>query len=120
MLTVSAPFHCALMQPAADVMAEALAKVTMNAPVVPVVANVGAAPLSDPAQIRQSLVAQVTGTVRWRECVGYMAAHGIDRFYEIGAGKVLTGLSKKNAPDATASAIGTPDDIAAIAAQLKG
>lgn len=120
MLPVSAPFHCALMQPAADVMAEALARVTMNAPAVPVVANVGAAPLTDPAQIRQSLVAQVTGTVRWRECVGFMAAQGIDRFYEIGAGKVLTGLSKKNAPDATASAIGTPDDIAAAAAQIKG
>lgn len=120
MLPVSAPFHCALMQPAADVMAEALARVTMNAPVVPVVANVGAAPLTDPAAIRQSLVAQVTGTVRWRECVGTMAAHGIDRFYEIGAGKVLTGLSKKNAPAATATAIGTPDDIAAAAAQIKG
>ena len=119
-LPVSAPFHCALMQPAADVMAEALAKVTMNAPVVPVVANVGASPLSDPAAIRQSLVAQVTGTVRWRECVAYMAAHGIGRFYEIGAGKVLTGLSKKNAPSDTATAIGTPDDIAAAAAQIKG
>jgi [acyl-carrier-protein] S-malonyltransferase len=92
----------------------------MNAPVVPVVANVGAAPLSDPAAIRESLVRQVTGTVRWRECVGYMAGHGITRFYEIGAGKVLTGLSKKNAPEATASAINTPDDIAAAAAQIKG
>jgi [acyl-carrier-protein] S-malonyltransferase len=120
LLTVSAPFHCALMKPAADVMAEALAKVTMNAPAVPVVANVGAAPLSDPALIRASLVAQVTGTVRWRECMGYMAANGVDRFYEIGAGKVLTGLSKKNAPEATATAIGTPDDIAATAAQIKG
>jgi [acyl-carrier-protein] S-malonyltransferase len=120
MLSVSAPFHCALMQPAADAMAVALSDVAMKAPVVPVIANIGASPLTDPALIRQSLVAQVTGTVRWRECVGYMAAHGIERFYEIGAGKVLTGLSKKNAPNATASAIGTPDDIAAIAAQLKG
>jgi [acyl-carrier-protein] S-malonyltransferase len=120
LLTVSAPFHCALMQPAADAMAEALASVTMNAPVVPVVANVGATPLSDPAAIRASLVRQVTGTVRWRECVAYMASHGINRFYEIGAGKVLTGLSKKNAPDATAAAVGSPDDIAAIAAQIKG
>lgn len=120
MLTVSAPFHCALMQPAADVMAEALAKVSMTAPVVPVVANVGAAPLTDPAAIRQSLVAQVTGTVRWRECVAYMAAHGVTRFYEIGAGKVLTGLSKKNAPEATAFAINSADDIAAAAAQIKG
>ena len=120
LLPVSAPFHCALMQPAADVMADALAKVTMNAPVVPVVANVGAAPLSDPQAIRDSLVKQVTGTVRWRECMAYMAAHGVDRFYEIGAGKVLTGLAKKNAPEATASAINTPDDIAAAAAQIKG
>ena len=119
-LTVSAPFHCALMQPAAEAMAKALAAVSMNAPVVPVVANVGAAPLSDPLAIRASLVAQVTGTVRWRECVAYMAAQGVDRFCEIGAGKVLTGLSRKNAPSATASAIGTPEDIAALVAQLKG
>jgi [acyl-carrier-protein] S-malonyltransferase len=120
MLPVSAPFHCALMQPAADVMAQALSAVAMKAPVVPVVANVGAAPLTDPAAIRASLVAQVTGTVRWRECVGWMASQGVTRFYEIGAGKVLTGLSKKNAPDATAFAINTPDDIAAAAAQIKG
>jgi [acyl-carrier-protein] S-malonyltransferase len=86
------------------------------APVVPVVANVGAAPLSDPAAIRASLVAQVTGTVRWRECVGYMAAHGISRFYEIGAGKVLTGLSRRTHPKPR-PAIGTPDDIAAAAAR---
>jgi [acyl-carrier-protein] S-malonyltransferase len=120
MLPVSAPFHCALMRPAAEVMAEALTKVTMNAPVVPVVANVGAAPLSDPAAIRDSLVAQVTGTVRWRECVGFMAAEGVTRFYEIGAGKVLTGLSKKNAPEATAFAINSAEDIAAAAAQIRG
>ena len=118
LLPVSAPFHCALMQSAADAMAEALASVAMQAPVVPVVANVGAAPLSDPAAIRASLIAQVTGTVRWRDCVGFMAAHGIDRFCEIGAGKVLTGLLKKNAPAAGGMAIGTPDDIAAAAAQL--
>jgi [acyl-carrier-protein] S-malonyltransferase len=120
MLPVSAPFHCALMQPAADVMSEALSAVTMHKPVVPVVANVGAVPLTDPLDIRMSLVAQVTGTVRWRECVGYMAVHGVTRFYELGAGKVLTGLSKKNAPDSTATAVGTPDDIAAAAAQIKG
>jgi [acyl-carrier-protein] S-malonyltransferase len=120
MLPVSAPFHCALMQPAADVMAEALSRVAMNAPVVPVVANVGAAPLTDPAQIRESLVAQVTGTVRWRECVGYMAAQGVTRFYEIGAGKVLTGLSKKNAPEAAALAVNSAEDIAAAAAQIRG
>ena len=120
MLPVSAPFHCALMQPAADAMAEALSKVTMNAPVVPVVANVGAAPLTDPAAIRESLVKQVTGTVRWRECVAWMAANGVTRFYEIGAGKVLSGLSKKNAPEATAFAVNSADDIAAAAAQIKG
>jgi [acyl-carrier-protein] S-malonyltransferase len=119
MLAVSAPFHCALMQPAADAMAEALENVTMNMPVVPVVANAGAAPLSDPAAIRSSLVKQVTGTVRWRECVGYMAAHGVTRFCEVGTGKVLTGLLKKNAPEASGLAIGTPDDIAAAAAVLK-
>jgi [acyl-carrier-protein] S-malonyltransferase len=101
-------------------MAEALTGVTMNAPVVPVVANVGAAPLTEPAAIRDSLVAQVTGTVRWRECVGFMAAQGVTRFYEIGAGKVLTGLSKKNAPEATAFAINSAEDIAAAAAQIRG
>ena len=119
LLPVSAPFHCALMQPAADVMAEALAGVAMHAPVVPVVANVGAGPLSSPGAIRDSLVAQVTGTVRWRECVGTMVAQGVDRFCEIGAGKVLTGLLKKNAPGAVGLAIGTPDDIAAAATQLQ-
>ena len=120
MLPVSAPFHCALMQPAADVMAAALAGVAMRAPVVPVVANVGARPLTDPAAIRESLVAQVTGTVRWRECVAYMAGEGVTRFYEAGAGRVLTGLSKKNAPEASAFAINSAEDIAAAAAQIKG
>jgi [acyl-carrier-protein] S-malonyltransferase len=119
LLTVSAPFHCALMQPAADVMAEALSLVTMKAPVVPVIANVAASPLSDPAEIRRRLVEQVTGMVRWRESVGYMAAQGVKLFCEAGAGKVLTGLAKKNAPDAAALAIGTPDDIAAAATRLK-
>ncbi|MGE0061336.1 MAG: ACP S-malonyltransferase [Xanthobacteraceae bacterium] len=116
LLTVSAPFHCALMQPAADVMAEALSKVTVKAPVVPVVANVLAKPISDPAEIVRSLVAQVTGTVRWRECVGFMAGAGVTTFYEAGAGKVLTGLAKRLAEGATASAVGTPDDIAAFKA----
>ncbi|MBI2717613.1 MAG: ACP S-malonyltransferase [Rhizobiales bacterium] len=119
LLPVSAPFHCALMQPAAAVMAEALAKVNMKAPAVPLVANVVAGALSDPAEIRAKLVAQVTGTVRWRECVGYMASHGVTRFCEIGAGKVLTGLLRKNVPDASGLAIGTPEDIAVAAAQLK-
>ncbi|MBI3673476.1 MAG: ACP S-malonyltransferase [Rhizobiales bacterium] len=119
LLPVSAPFHCALMQPAAAVMAEALAKVNMKAPAVPLVANVVAGALSDPAEIRAKLVAQVTGTVRWRECVGYMASHGVTRFCEIGAGKVLTGLLRKNVPDASGLAIGTPEDSAVAAAQLK-
>ena len=100
LLPVSAPFHCALMAPAADAMAEALAKAELRAPVVPVVANVTAAKASDPVEIRDLLVKQVTGTVRWRECVAAMAAMGCDTFVEVGAGKVLTGLMKRNAPEA--------------------
>jgi len=117
LLPVSAPFHCALMQPAAEAMQVALAAVPMNAPVVPVVANVGAAPLSDPSAIRASLVAQVTGTVRWRECVEAMAAAGVTRFVEVGSGKVLAGLVKRIAAGTAASSIGTPDDIEAFKAQ---
>ena len=120
LLTVSAPFHCVLMQPAADAMAQALSEVQMRAPSVPLISNVLAAPTSDPSVIRQKLVEQVTGTVRWRESVGYMAAQGIKVVVEIGAGKVLTGLAKKNAPEALAMACGTPDDIAAVAAHFKG
>ena len=118
MLTVSAPFHCALMAPAAAAMRDALAKVAMRAPAVPVVANVEAAPLTDPARIRDALVRQVTATVRWRECVAAMAGQGVDRFYEIGAGKVLTGLVRRIAPAATGAAIGTPEDVAAFKAAL--
>jgi len=114
LLPVSAPFHCALMQPAADVMADALSKVKINAPVVPVVANVLAQPLSDPKQIVDALVRQVTGTVRWRECVEYMSGAGVNAFYEVGAGKVLSGLVKRLAAGASASSIGTPDDVAAF------
>ncbi|HEX2537729.1 MAG TPA: ACP S-malonyltransferase [Pseudolabrys sp.] len=116
LLPVSAPFHCALMQPAAEVMAGALSKVQVKTPVVPVVANVKASALSDPQEIVKALVAQVTGTVRWRECVSYMAAQGVTQFYEVGAGKVLTGLVKRIAEGATGAAIGTPDDIAAFKA----
>ena len=112
MLPVSAPFHCPLMQPAADVMAEALAAVAVKPPVVPVVANVLARPISDPAEIVRCLVEQVTGTVRWRESILFMAQSGVTIFYEIGAGKVLTGLIKRIADTATASSIGTPDDVA--------
>ncbi len=116
LLPVSAPFHCALMAPAADVMREALAKVTVRKPVVPVVANVLATPIDDPAEIVRALVAQVAGTVRWRESVAFMAKAGVTRFYEVGAGKVLSGLIKRIAEGATASAIGAPEDVAAFAA----
>jgi [acyl-carrier-protein] S-malonyltransferase len=118
-LPVSAPFHCALMQPAADAMREALANVTINAPVVPVVANVLASPISDPEEIKKRLVEQVTGTVRWRECVTYMTANGITDVYEIGAGKVLAGLAKRIEPTLNASSVGTPADIEAALARLK-
>jgi [acyl-carrier-protein] S-malonyltransferase len=111
MLPVSAPFHCALMQPAADVMAAALAKVTIRKPALPLVANVAASAVTDPAEIARRLVEQVTGTVRWRECVAYMAAQGVTQFYEIGAGKVLSGLVKRIASGAAGTAIGTPEDI---------
>jgi [acyl-carrier-protein] S-malonyltransferase len=120
MLAVSAPFHCALMQPAADAMREALGTVTVNAPAVPVVANVEAAPITDPAAIRDALVRQVTGTVRWRESVAHMAAQGVEAFYEIGSGKVLTGLVKRIASGASTTAIGTPEDVAAFKASLNG
>jgi [acyl-carrier-protein] S-malonyltransferase len=113
LLPVSAPFHCALMQPAAEAMRAALATVTMHAPIVPVMANVGAAPLSDVEAIRASLVAQVTGTVRWRECVEAMATAGVDRFVELGSGKVLAGLVKRIAPGATPLSVGTADDVSA-------
>lgn len=113
LLQVSAPFHCRLMQPAADAMADALAKVTVNKPVVPVVANILAGPVTDPDQIRKLLVEQVTGTVRWRESVAYMAAHGVTHFLEIGSGKVLTGLVKRTADGAVGVAVGGPGDIAA-------
>jgi [acyl-carrier-protein] S-malonyltransferase len=111
MLPVSAPFHCALMQPAADAMAQALAKVAIRKPAPPLVANVVAHAIADPAEIARRLVEQVTGTVRWRECVAYMAGEGVTRFYEIGAGRVLSGLVKRIAEGATGTAIGTPQDI---------
>jgi [acyl-carrier-protein] S-malonyltransferase len=116
MLTVSAPFHCALMQPAADAMADALAKVTVRAPAVPVVANVIARPVTEPADIVRRLIEQVTGTVRWRDSVAFMAARGVTAFYEVGAGKVLSGLVKRIADGAIGVAIGSPDDVAAYRA----
>jgi len=112
-LPVSAPFHCALMQPAADAMAEALSGVAIKAPAVPVVANVLASAISDPEEIRKRLVEQVTGTVRWRESVLYMAQEGITQAYEIGAGKVLSGLIGRIEKSIKTASIGTPDDIAA-------
>ncbi|ACS38324.1 malonyl-CoA-[acyl-carrier-protein] transacylase [Methylorubrum extorquens AM1] len=115
LLNVSAPFHCALMAPAAEAMRRALAEVPMHAPAVPVYANVTAGPLTEPDAIRNALITQVTGTVRWSESVAAMAEAGVDRFFELGAGKVLTGLVKRIAPSATASAVGTPDDVAAYA-----
>jgi [acyl-carrier-protein] S-malonyltransferase len=114
LLPVSAPFHCALMKPAAVVMADALAKVAINPPVVPVVANVLAKPIRDPAEIMRALVAQVTGTVRWRESVAFISGAGVQTFYEVGASKVLSGLIKRIADSVSASAIGTPEDIAAF------
>jgi [acyl-carrier-protein] S-malonyltransferase len=114
MLPVSAPFHSALMQPAADAMAEALAGVTVRPPAVPLVCNVLAQPISTPSAIVRSLVAQVTGTVRWRESVAWMAAAGTRTFYEVGAGKVLSGLVKRIAETSRCVAIGTPAEIAAL------
>ena len=113
LLPVSAPFHCVLMQPAADAMAEALAGVTIKAPSAPLVANVLALAVRDPDEIRQRLVEQVTGAVRWRESVLYMSAHGVDDFVELGAGKVLAGLVRRIAEGARLSSVGTPADIAA-------
>jgi len=118
MLPVSAPFHCALMQPAADAMAQALARVTLRKPTPPLVANVAARAITDPSEIVRRLVEQVTGTVRWRECVAYMADEGVTRFYEVGAGKVLSGLVKRIAEGVTGTAIGTPEDIRAFSAAL--
>jgi [acyl-carrier-protein] S-malonyltransferase len=118
LLPVSAPFHCALMAPAAEVMAQALADIALREPVVPIVANVTATAVHDPIEIRDLLVRQVTATVRWRECMETMLAAGVDHFYELGAGKVLTGLARRIAPDATASTVGTPAEIEAMLKNL--
>jgi [acyl-carrier-protein] S-malonyltransferase len=116
LLPVSAPFHCVLMQPAADVMAQALSRVNVNRPLVPVVSNVLAKPVSEPTEIIQALVRQVTGTVRWRESIAYMVQTGVNVFYEVGAGKVLSGLVKRIADGASTTAIGSPEDVAAFKA----
>ena len=116
LLNVSAPFHCPLMQPAADEMAEALAAATIIAPRAPLVANVTARPTHDPDEIRRLLVVQVTGRVRWRESMEWLVAEGgVTRFAEAGSGKVLSGMAKRIAPDAEASPLNTPADIEAFA-----
>jgi [acyl-carrier-protein] S-malonyltransferase len=120
LLPVSGPFHSALMQPAANVMADALAKVTIKPPSVPLVANVLAQPTQDPAQIVRGLIDQVTGTVRWRESIAFMADAGVTTFYEVGSGKVLSGLVKRIAEGATGIPIGTPDDVAGYKAASAG
>ena len=113
LLPVSAPFHCALMEPAAAVMGEALAGVVIEAPCVPVVVNVRAEAVTEPDRIRALLVAQVTGSVRWRESVLWMEGAGVTEFWEIGAGKALSGMIKRTAAGAVTRAIGTPEDVAA-------
>ncbi|MDG1863188.1 MAG: ACP S-malonyltransferase [Yoonia sp.] len=118
LLPVSAPFHCALMAPAADVMAKALDGVTIHAPAVPLVANVIASAVTDPAQIRGLLVDQVTGSVRWRESVLYMAKQGVTEVWEIGAGKALIGMIRRIDKDLTTGAVGAPDDIEAAVAVM--
>ncbi|HKQ96196.1 MAG TPA: ACP S-malonyltransferase [Aestuariivirgaceae bacterium] len=119
LLPVSAPFHCILMKPAATAMAGELERVGVAAPAVPLVANVTAAATREPDEIRRLLVEQVTGTVRWRETIVEMARRGVTAFYELGAGKVLTGLARRIAPDATATALGSPEDIASAIPALK-
>jgi [acyl-carrier-protein] S-malonyltransferase len=118
LLPVSAPFHCALMAPAAKVMDEALRSVEMRAPVVPLVANVVAGPISDPDEIRRRLIEQVTSMVRWRESIAWLAGAGVGLFVEVGAGKVLSGLAKRIAEGAETLTVGAPDDIDAAVARL--
>jgi [acyl-carrier-protein] S-malonyltransferase len=118
MLSVSAPFHSALMQPAAEAMLDALAKVSKNAPAVPVVANVAVRPLTDPAEIADRLVEQVTGRVRWRETVEWFGANGVTTLYEVGAGKVLSGLARRINRDLATANIGTPADVEAACEQI--
>lgn len=118
LLPVSAPFHCALMAPAADAMAAALADVDIHVPSVPVVANVAARAVTDPVEIRELLVAQVTGSVRWRESIGYMAEQGVTEIFEIGAGKALSGIIRRIDKTIATQAVGTPEDILAAVAML--
>jgi len=118
MLQVSAPFHSALMAPAAEAMRDALAKVTKNAPAVPVVSNVAVAPLSDPEEIARRLVEQVTGRVRWRETIEWFGANGVTSLYEVGSGKVLSGLARRIDREISTASVGTPADVEAAIAAL--
>jgi len=120
LLPVSAPFHCSLMSPAAERMAEALGKVDIKAPSVPLVANVIAAPVTDPAEIRDLLVKQVQGSVRWRESVMWMAENGVAETFEIGAGKALTGMIRRTHKPMVTAAVGTPEDVVKAVATLNG
>jgi len=117
LLPVSAPFHCALMQRAADAMREALAGVKINSPAVPLIANVLASPIADPEAIRARLIEQVTGVVRWRETMLYLKANGVDTVYEVGAGRVLTGIARRF-EGIEARSVGTPDELEAASAAL--
>jgi [acyl-carrier-protein] S-malonyltransferase len=119
LLPVSAPFHCALMQPAADRMQEALADVSIQAPAVPLVANVRAEAVTDPEVIRKLLVEQVTGSVRWRESVEWMGANGVDSMYEIGAGKALSGMVRRINRDIACKAVNTAADVGSVAEELR-
>ena len=119
-LNVSAPFHCSLMQPAADAMSEALAGTEIKAPIVPVVANVSASAVTDPETIRQNLVAQVTGRVRWTESVQFMVAQGVDTTGEVGNGKVLTVMQRRIEKSLNGFTLGSPEDLEAFAQALKG
>ena len=117
LLPVSAPFHCALMQPAADAMRAALASVEIKAPSVPLVANILAAPIADPEEIRRRLMEQVTGMVRWRETMDYLKTNGVTTVYEVGSGRVLTGMARR-LEGIDAKSVGTPDELEAAAAAL--
>ena len=119
LLPVSAPFHCALMAPAAEIMAQELAGVTISAPIVPVIANVRAEPVTDPDEIRHLLVAQVTGAVRWRETVSWLSVNGVTDIWEIGAGKALSGMVRRIDRSITCRAVSTPEDVALVVQNLE-
>ena len=120
LLNVSAPFHCSLMQPAADAMAEALAEVSIAQPVSELVANVSASAVTDPETIRKNLVAQVTGRVRWTESVQFMVAQGVEATGEAGNGKVLTVMQRRIDKSLNGFTLGTPEDLEAFAEAMKG